>query len=102
MNQNDYLALFGRRIKTARAERRMTQEELARTIGVTKSAMSAYENGLTDPRVSLLPTLASALRVSVTWLATGENSVDIGTDPEKAQRIKEFIEYLEHKNRSDR
>ena len=99
MNKEKYLLLFGRRVKTARDELRLTQEELAKMVDVPKSALSAYENGKTDPRLSLLAPLASALRVSITWLATGENGTDTGVDETKAQMIKDYIDFLEHKSR---
>lgn len=101
MDENEKLIGFGRRMKLAREEKKMTQSELGAVIGATKSAICAYENGKTDPRMSILEPLASALRVSVTWLATGNNAVEIGNDPDKAQQIKDYVRFLETKDKKE-
>jgi len=44
------LDLLGEAIKQARKERKMTQEELGRLVGVQKAQISKLENCLTDAR----------------------------------------------------
>ena len=53
---------FGQRIKELRGQRRMTQGEFARRLGVTKSSISSYENGSRFPSYDVLLNMA---RVSV-------------------------------------
>ena len=48
-----------------RRERKITQEELADFIGVTKAAVSKWENGQTTPDILLLPRLASFFNVTI-------------------------------------
>ena len=45
---------FGQRIKELRGQRRMTQGEFARRLGVTKSSISSYENGSRFPSYDVL------------------------------------------------
>ena len=49
----------------------MTQNALAKKIGVNQSAVAQWENGLTVPRASILPRIADALGVSIQDLYTG-------------------------------
>lgn len=48
-----------------RRDRKITQEELADFIGVTKAAVSKWENGQTTPDILLLPQLANFFGVTV-------------------------------------
>ena len=48
-----------------RRERNVTQEALAAFVGVTKGAVSKWENGTTLPDVATLPLLASFFDVTV-------------------------------------
>ena len=41
---------MGERIKTLRLEKNMSQEELAKCIGVTQATISDWENGVTHPK----------------------------------------------------
>lgn len=97
MEKNDILIDFGRRLRIARENLNLTQQELADAIDINKSMISAYENGATDPRMSILPPLADKLRVSINWLTSGENVISLGADQKKAQQIKDYIDFLEHK-----
>ncbi len=48
-----------------RKQRKMTQEEIADHLGVTKASVSKWENGLSLPDILLLPQIASLFDVSV-------------------------------------
>lgn len=62
---------LGRRIARLRLERGMTQERLARTLGVTAQAVSKWENDLSAPDIMSLPQLARELGVTVDELLGG-------------------------------
>lgn len=62
---------IGERIKEARQERGLSQEELAQIINSTKSAISRYESGKRQPRIEQLKSIAAALNVDVNWLMNG-------------------------------
>lgn len=55
---------IGDRIKKLRTARKMTQNELAERINVTKSTISAYENGTRLPSYDVLIKLARIFKVS--------------------------------------
>ncbi len=64
---------LGRRIARLRLEHGMTQERLARELGVTAQAVSKWENDLSAPDIMLLPELARTLGVTVdALLGAGE------------------------------
>jgi len=46
----------------------LTQEDLAKKIGVTKQAISNYEKGRSSPYLSKLKPIADTLGVSASWL----------------------------------
>lgn len=48
-----------------RKQRKLTQEEIADHLGVTKASVSKWENGLSLPDILLLPQIASLFDVSV-------------------------------------
>lgn len=68
MNQSNDI---GRRIQALRKERGMTQEMLAEKIGVSAQAVSKWENGYSCPDISVLPTLAAVLGITVDELLSG-------------------------------
>ena len=53
----------------------MSQEELARRVGITRVAVSKWESGLNQPKGRYLNEIANALGVSVSWLLSGKDSV---------------------------
>ena len=56
------------RIRVARAEKRLSQEDLAKLAGVTRQTISSIENGLYCPSALLAFVLASKLGKPVTDL----------------------------------
>lgn len=69
MNEN-----IGSRIARLRKEKHLSQETLAEKMGVSAQAVSKWENDQSCPDISLLPTLAKALDVSVDELLTGHSN----------------------------
>lgn len=72
--RQNYLQAFGRRVKSARESIGLSQQDLADKVFTSKSMISSYENGLSDPRQSMIPLLSEALNVSIGWLMTGDDS----------------------------
>ncbi len=67
---------IGTRIKDLRNARRMTQAEFAERINVTKSTVSAYENGTRFPSYDVLIRIARLFKVSTdNLLGYSEKSV---------------------------
>jgi len=59
---------FGKQLQRLRAERSLTQEQLAVKAGLARIYLAKLESGQHDPSLSTLVRLAKALRVSVTEL----------------------------------
>ena len=59
---------IGVKIKEARLAANMTQEELAKKIGVSKNAISNYENGVSAPKVELLCAIMKHLEIDANYL----------------------------------
>lgn len=59
---------FGKRIKIARIERKMSQQDLARAASVRQSHLSMIENAHHHPNVAVVRRLAHALGVNAEYL----------------------------------
>lgn len=59
---------IGKRLKEARLSRKLTQEELAAIVGVTKGAIANYENETSHPKEPVMYALMNALRVEPNFL----------------------------------
>lgn len=68
------MAEFKDRVKALREEKDITQDQLAERLGVTKMAISGYENGKRKPRFDMLDNLADVLDVDINYL-TGASDV---------------------------
>lgn len=65
--------MFGERIKNLRIERRLTQQEVADALGVSKNTIYSWENGVRSPTLDMLSTLADFFGVSADYLLGREN-----------------------------
>lgn len=61
----DQMRHFAKIVFEQRKKKKMTQEALAALLGISPQAVSKWENGLGLPDVTLFPTLAAALGVSL-------------------------------------
>lgn len=52
-------------IREARQLKGITQEQLAKMLGITQGAVAQWENGLTHPSFEMLPKVAEALGLTV-------------------------------------
>ena len=64
--------MFQKRLKTARKNKKYTQEELAELVTTTKATISNYENGYSTPSIDMLLLLSSKLDVSIDYLLGNE------------------------------
>lgn len=63
---------IGKFISELRKEKKLTQEQLAETLGVTSKSISRWENGKTMPDVSLFEPLCKELNITINELLSGE------------------------------
>ncbi len=59
---------FGRRCKTLRQERGLTQQQVADALGISRSAYAYYETGGSEPSLAVLWQLAQYFKVSADML----------------------------------
>lgn len=60
--------VLGERIVKLRMAQKMTQIALAKSLGITKSMLSKYENGINDPKSEVVSNLADILHTSTDYL----------------------------------
>lgn len=58
-------ARLGKNLKQIRIQKGMTQGDIVRALGVSRSFVSNIENGKTNPTLSTIKRIADALGVSV-------------------------------------
>lgn len=59
------MSQFGNNIKTRRIEKKMTQDELAKILSVSRTSISNWETGKNYPDFSLLIDISNALNISL-------------------------------------
>lgn len=75
-------ATFGDRLAAGREAAGMSQEQLARRLGVKLDTLRKWEEDLAEPRANRLSMLSGLLGVSIRWLLTGEGT---GVTPPEAE-----------------
>ena len=79
------IATFGDRLVAAREKANLSQQDLAKRLGVKNSTIKSWENDNSEPRANRLSMLAGLLNVSITWLISAEGS---GVEaPEKSDEM---------------
>ena len=73
---------LGSRIAAQRRKMNLTQDQLAEKMGVSSQAVSKWENDLSCPDISLLPSLADLFGVSIDELLRGESQKVVQILPE--------------------
>lgn len=86
-------AKTGAFIKARRAEKGLTQKELAEQLHITDRAVSKWERGLSAPDIALLEPLAELLEVSVVGLIRGERIPEEEHTPVLAEHTRELLVY---------
>ena len=84
---------LGEALKAHRTEKQMTQEFVAETLGVSRQAVSKWENGTSDPSTSNLCALAKLYGIPVEELLheTQEEKSEDRSKKETAERLSLLI-----------
>lgn len=67
---------FASRLRQAREQAGLTQQDLAKKLGVTKSAVGNYENGVSSPKWDVLIKIFDVLQVTPNFLYQDDFSTD--------------------------
>lgn len=89
------LVNFGKRLKTLRIKKKLTQQQLADLLGLTKSVISAYENGLRYPAYDVLIKIARIFKVSTDFLLGVEIKREIDTSGLTDEQVEALIELID-------
>lgn len=71
---------IGARVREARKDAKLTQEQLAKRVGIRQSTLSELENG-ESAGTGYVATMAAALGVSPLWLETGKGPKKLKSSP---------------------
>lgn len=94
----DTLLSIGTVIKKHRKEKNLTQEEVAKRLGVTAPAVNKWENGKSFPDISLLSPLARLFNISVDTLLSHQEELS----PDAAsQLVEEALDKLKTESFED-
>lgn len=95
---------IGKRLRSLREDRKLTQAQFASRLGVTRGAVGNWERGL-GIKFENIQTVATTFRVSVEWLASGKGQsyaptpkeASKATEPANAivgDRVREPFQYI--------
>ncbi len=90
------------KIKFLREEKQMTQSDLAKKLGITRSSVNAWEMGISTPSTQYLFELSRLFNVSTDYLLGINSSASIridGLSEDDIQLIYRIIEHLKNKKR---
>ena len=93
MDQNK----IGKFISEVRKEKKLTQEELANQLGITKNAVSKWERGISMMDMSLLIPVCDILEISITELLNGERIDKESLKEQTENAIKNTLDYTDKK-----
>ena len=71
---------FPKRFIQLRREHKLTQQEMADTIGMHITQVKRYEAGQAQPSIEILKKIATAFHVTTDWLVFGERERDLPDD----------------------
>ena len=96
----EMMKLIGQRLRWAREALGLSQEEVARRVGVHQTAWSLYERGLRMPDQFEVPRLAAKLQISLPYILGGGLQ---GVERELAIRLAaRHPELVENTSKADR
>ena len=89
------------KIKFLREEKGLTQSDLAKKLGITRSSVNAWEMGISIPSTQYLVELAYIFKVSTDYLLGIDKNATIGTEgltDDDIRVVYGIVEHLKDKN----
>ncbi len=93
--------MVAERIKHLREQNALTQAELAKRLGITRSSVNAWEMGISVPSTQYVVELAEIFKVSTDFLLGVSDSATVsvaGLDETDIQLVYNLIRHLREKN----
>ena len=94
--------MVAERIKYLREQKGLTQADLAKQLGITRSSVNAWEMGISVPSTQYIVELSNIFKVSTDYLLGVERSASIsvaGLTEKDVQYVRGLISHLEEKNK---
>lgn len=88
--------MIGDRIKEIRLKNQLTQKQLGERLGVTRSAVNAWETGISTPNTCYIVAIAKMYKVSTDYLLSISNSEQINIDNLTDEQKKTIYSMLSH------
>lgn len=92
--------MVAERIKYLREQKGMTQADLAKQLGITRSSVNAWEMGISVPSTQYIVELSNIFKVSTDYLLGVERSASIsvaGLTEKDVRLVHGLIAHLEEK-----
>lgn len=70
-------------LKTLRTREKLTQEEFADKLGIKRATYANYENGVTEPPIKILVSIADFFDVSIDYLLNRDFNKIISSDEQE-------------------
>ena len=89
------------RIKFLREQQKMTQTELSKRLGITRSSVNAWEIGISVPSTQYIVELADIFHVSTDYLLGVSATLTLPVSDlseEDVQMVYELLDYIRKKN----
>lgn len=89
------------RIKFLREQQKMTQTELSKRLGITRSSVNAWEIGISVPSTQYIVELAAIFQVSTDYLLGVSATVTLPVDDlseQDVQMVYQLLDYIRKKN----
>lgn len=93
--------MIAQRIKTLRESKGMTQAELAKQLGITRSSVNAWEMGISVPSTQYVVELSQLFRVSTDYILGVDASASVsiaGLTEKDIQVVHVIVDHLKTKN----
>lgn len=91
---------MGKKLKSLRIEKKLTQKQVADRIGLAISAVSSYESGTRYPSYDVLVKLSRIFRVSTDYLLgiTDTRNIDVtGLNNNEIELVSQLVDMLRKK-----
>lgn len=85
---------WNKRIKDLRIDADLSQEELADKLGISKRTLLRYENGDSEPTISVLIKISLLFNVSIDYLTGIKDDANID-EPSVKDRLDQLIKEME-------
>jgi transcriptional regulator with XRE-family HTH domain len=86
------LSKIGKRAYNARLNKNISQIELSEAIGISQSACSKFENGVSDLPLLKILMMCEYLGISISWLVD-DNNIPRLTDIERLE-LENYIKFI--------